>query len=167
MRMFGMLRELMKRRQILLMRHAEEPTDPTDPDLSAAGRRRADRLAPYLCSEYGKPDFLIAAAANKRSARPLLTLRPLSHSIEARIDTSFKSSRNASLARALCSEPAYADKLVVVCWTHLELPAFAAALGAKPGECPDPWPEDVFDLILRFDYGKRGKLQVEKIVQPF
>jgi hypothetical protein len=153
--------------RILVMRHAEEPRDPKNPDLSEAGRRRADHLATYIPSRFGTPDFLISAAANKLSARALLTLRPLSHTIEAPIDTSFKSRRSVPLTRELMSGTAYKRSLVVICWTHLELPALADALGAQPRDCPDPWPEEVFNLILQLDYDKRHRLRVAKIVQAF
>jgi hypothetical protein len=152
---------------ILLMRHAEEPTDPKDPDLSDAGRRRADSLVTYIPSRFGTPDFLISAAANKLSARALLTLRPLSHTIEARIDTSFKCRRYTPLAKKLLSEPVYKHSLVVVCWTHTELPALANALGARSRDYPDPWGEAAFNLILQFEYDKRDRLRVAEVVQPF
>jgi hypothetical protein len=149
------------------MRHAEEPADLRDPDLSEAGRRRADRLATYIPSRFGTPDFLISAAANKLSARALLTLRPLSHTIEAPVDTSFKSRRSVPLTMKLLSDTAYKRSLVVICWTHIELPSLADALGAQSRDYPNPWREEVFNLILQFDYDKRHRLTVAKIVQPF
>jgi hypothetical protein len=47
------------------------------------------------------------------------------------------------------------------------LPALAGALGARPGEYPDPWDEEVFDLIFDFEYGGRRRLTVTEAVQPF
>jgi hypothetical protein len=149
------------------MRHAEEPADPKDPDLSEAGRRRADQLATYISTRFGTPDFLISAAANKLSARALLTLRPLSHAIEAQIDTSFKSRRYVPLTEKLLSDTAYKRSLVVICWTHIELPSLADALSAESRDYPHPWREEVFNLILQFDYDKRHRLTVTKVVQPF
>ncbi len=57
---------------ILLMRHAEKPLDPRDPDLSDAGKARADALARYIPQDVAKPDFLFAPAASKvqRSSDP-------------------------------------------------------------------------------------------------
>jgi hypothetical protein len=149
------------------MRHAEEPTDPRDPDLSGAGRRRAVRLAAHIPSLFGEPDLLIAAAANKRSARAFLTLQPLSHKLGKAIDTSFKSLRHAYLAESLSSRSVYKDASIVICWTHRELPALGRDLGARPGQYPDPWDEQVFNLIFDFKYGKRRGPTVTELVQPF
>ena len=117
--------------------------------------------------EYGHADFLVAAAPNKRSARCLLTLRPLSIATFAQIDTSFKTNRTLSLATALLEQQKYAGKLVVICWTHLRLPALARALQAAKGEFPDPWGESVFNLTLQLDYKTNGKPKVVEKIQPF
>jgi hypothetical protein len=150
-----------------LLRHAEEPSDPQDPDLSAAGRRRAVRLAAYIPLHFASPCHLISAAANKSSARAFLTLRPLSLKLDVPIDTSFRSIQCKTLAETLRSDAQYRGQSIAVCWTHRELPAVAKALGASVGEYPDPWDEIVFDLILRFCYGKRGKVRVDTVRQPF
>src|SRR5450432_3807409 len=152
---------------VLLMRHAEEPRDPKNPDLSAAGRQRADRLAAYIPKQFGRPDFLIAAAPNRQSVRSYLTMRPLSLTTRARVETSFRSRNSKSLATRLLADPIYAQKLVVVCWTHMELPTLAEALNARPRDYPHPWDETVFNLILRFDLGFSGKAIVTEVIQPF
>src|SRR5450631_2100119 len=126
---------------ILLMRHAEEPRDPKNPDLSAAGRLRAERLATFIPKMFGRPDFLIAAAPNRLSVRSYLTLRPLALAMKVRVETSFKSKSSVALATRLLSDITCANKLVVVCWTHTELPSFASALNARSRDYPDPWDE--------------------------
>jgi hypothetical protein len=66
---------------VVLMRHAEKPSDPKDPDLSAAGFERAQKLAQYILQQFGVADFLFATAISKHSARPYETLKPLSKKI--------------------------------------------------------------------------------------
>ncbi len=156
----------MRPRKIVLIRHGEEPTDPRDPDLSIAGHKRAQRLAVYLRSKFGSPDFLFASAPHKLSARPFLTLLPLAHWAKMRIDTSVKAGNPQSLATRLFWDESYADSVVMICWTHTEIPALAAALGAKEGECPDPWDETTYDLSLKFRFA-RSKATIARIKQPF
>jgi len=38
---------------LVLIRHAEKPSDPKDPDLSAAGFERAQKLAHYIPNNSG------------------------------------------------------------------------------------------------------------------
>jgi hypothetical protein len=152
---------------ILLMRHAEEPRDPKNVDLSAAGRLRAERLAIFVPNAFGRPDFLFAAAPNRLSVRSYLTLRPLSFETRARVETSFKSRSSVALATRLLSDITYANKLVAVCWTHMELPSFAGALHAPSRDYPDPWDETVFNLILQFDFKRPDEAMVTKVIQPF
>ena len=73
---------------ILLMRHAEEPEGSKDPDLSPAGRIRAEKLAPFILATYGKPDHVFAAAINKHSSRACLTMRPLCDATGVPLDAS-------------------------------------------------------------------------------
>ena len=45
--------------RILLMRHAEKTGDPMDPHLSQDGYARATKLADYIPSTFGIPNFLL------------------------------------------------------------------------------------------------------------
>ena len=152
---------------ILLIRHAEEPDDPDNPDLAEAGQNRAEKLARYLPATFGKPDFVFAAAVNKRSARAFLTMRPLCDAIAIPLDATLKAKECAALAAKLLSDAAYAGKLAVACWTHTELPALAAALNARRGEYPTDWDPSVFDLIVRLDYNGTDEPTGTPIIQPF
>ena len=153
--------------KILLMRHAEKPGDPTNPCLTEAGRHRADRLAMFIPAMFGKPDFVFAAAVNKHSFRAYLTMRPLCDAIAIGLDTSFESDGYRALANKLFADPFVAGKLVVVCWTHKELPKLANALKARQGDYPEPWDASVFNLILELDYRGEVAPTVTSIVQPF
>lgn len=157
-------------RKIVLLRHADEPNDPAypdNPDLSPAGRVRAAKLAKYIPKTFGRPDFVVAAAPNRTSVRPFLTMRPLCDALDLRLDASIKSNKSQALAETLLTESVFEDKLIVICWTHRELPILAKALKAPRGEYPDPWQESVYDLTLELSYKRRGKVSVKAIAQPF
>jgi hypothetical protein len=148
---------------ILLMRHAEKPGSRLDPHLSEEGRRRAERLATYVPESFGTPDLLVAAADKPLSFRPRETLEPLAAAtgVELRHDVSEK--RSAAFARELLARD---GARVVVAWRHKALPGLARALGAKAGECPDPWPDGLYNLILRFDYAEGAQPRVTAVTMP-
>jgi broad specificity phosphatase PhoE len=75
--------------RILVMRHAEKSDDPTDPELTPAGRHRAESLATYIPNQFGRPDFIFAASISKHSARPYETIKPLSKAIGVPIDATY------------------------------------------------------------------------------
>jgi hypothetical protein len=153
--------------EIILFRHGEEPADPLDPDLSAAGRTRAERLAVYLPKAFGVPDLLIAAASNRASARSYLTMRPLGIAMKMRVWTQLRANQTLELADGLFSNPDVRGRKVFVCWTHTEIPSLAKALGAAKGDYPAVWDESTFDLILRFRYHGKRPRRLAQITQPF
>jgi hypothetical protein len=152
---------------ILVMRHAEKPRSPIDPHLSEAGRRRAERLAAWLPETFGRPDILFAAADKLLSRRPRETLEPLASAIGAPLRHDVSDKRSEAFAAELLADPEYAGRRVVVAWRHKALPGLARALGARAGECPDPWPGELYDLILRFDYAEGAKPKVTALTMPF
>jgi hypothetical protein len=105
---------------VLLVRHAEEPADESDPDLSEAGELRAERLAAFVPAMLGKPDVIIAAAANRRSVRAYLTMRPMSRASGVRICSRVRADQSEALAATL--DDPFAHETIVICWTHDELP---------------------------------------------
>jgi hypothetical protein len=157
----------MRPSELVLFRHGEETPDPLDPDLSIPGRERAERLAAYLPAEFGPPDLLVAASANRASVRSYLTMRPLAASRGMQIWTQLRANQTSELADFLCSNESIRGKKVFVCWTHTEIPALAKALGGRQGDYPDPWNEATFDLVLHFKYRGRRSVQIERVTQPF
>ena len=151
---------------ILLLRHAEKPADRRDPHLSEAGRARAARLAAYIPEAFGRPDLLIAAADKASSFRPRETIEPLAAATGVTFRCDVPETRGAALAKELLSDPRHDGARIVVAWRHKALPGLARALGAKAGQCPDPWPEDLYDLILRFDYDG-AEPRVTAVTMPF
>ncbi len=152
---------------ILLMRHAEKKADPKDPDLSTAGAARAEELATYIPKEFAPIDFLFATSLSKHSARPYETLKPLSKKIAVAIDATYADQDYGALASDLLSDQRYAGKRIVVAWHHGNIPPLAAALGAPDGSYPNPWDPKVFNLILKFEWGKGTGALVTKVVEPF
>jgi hypothetical protein len=151
----------------LLLRHAEEPKEQASLDLSQAGRNRADKLSSFIPSEFGVPDFVFAASPTDASVRAYLTMRPLADATKRRIDGSYKARDFGALASKLLNDPAFAGKLIVVCWTHSELPALASSLNVRLGDFPEQWDEKVFNLIFRLAYKQGARPKVKKIPQPF
>lgn len=152
---------------ILVMRHAEKPDDPTDPDLSADGKERARKLAVYIPHTFWTPDFIVASALSKHSARPYETVKPLSKAVGIPIDATFADQDYEALAHELLKQSRYDRKRVLVCWHHGHIPSLMSALGAKAGDYPDPWDPRVFNLILLLDSGADGSATVAQVQEPF
>ena len=152
---------------IVLMRHAEKTGEEGDRGLSAAGVARAERLATWIPETFGAPDFLIAAADSPKSRRSNLTLEPLARATALAIDDAVENAEFKALAARLLADPRYAGKLVVVCWHQGKLPKLAKALGAPAGSYPDKWGREVFDRVLRLEYGDAAEPTVEELRQPF
>src|SRR5437588_7921006 len=117
----------MSPQQILLMRHAEKPGDPTDPDLSVQGVARAKQLADYIPDNFGQPDFIFATALSRHSARPYQTVEPLSLKINVPIDATNADQDYGALASELLSDSRYSQKRIVICWHHGNIPSLAHA----------------------------------------
>jgi hypothetical protein len=158
----------MGKKTILVMRHAEKSTDPLDPDLTDAGRGRAQRLVDYVTKTFGPPEFLFASAASKHSRRPIETLEPLAAQCRLQIDSTYADQDYGVLAHHLRHSDGFKDVLTVVCWHHGNIPNLMNALKAAPTDYPDPWKRDVFNLILRVELAKKdGVPTVERIIEPF
>jgi hypothetical protein len=151
---------------IILMRHAEKPPDKSRAELSEAGRARAARLVVRVPELLGRPDVLLAAADKTGSIRPRETLEPLAAATGLAI-RQFPDHESERLAEALLTDPDFAGRRLVISWRHKALPTLARALGAPPKLCPDPWPQALYDLILRFDYEPEGQVRTSALTQPF
>jgi hypothetical protein len=156
-----------KPKMILVTRHAENPADPSNPNLTAAGKKRATRLATWIPDTFEiKPDFIFAAAITTHSARPYETVRPLSKRQKVGIDAVIADNDYGVLAQRLLTKKRYAGKRIVVCWHHGNIPSLMRRLRAPKGQYPDPWDHTVFDLILQVEF-PNGKAKVKEISEPF
>lgn len=155
--------------RILLMRHAEKTGDPDDIYLSDEGVERAQRLATFIPETFGKPDFIFAAARSKRSIRSIETVKPLAAAIGLQVRHDIEDKDFEELISEIFSNPDYRAKTIVICWHHKKLPDIASLLGASAGSYPDPWPQDVFNIILDFQYDPNSDRTpiVTKVVEPF
>lgn len=153
--------------RLIVMRHAEKTGDKNDMHLSAAGQKRAERLATYIPQTFGRPDFLVAAMKSKRSNRSYETLLPLSRATGIAIDESYKDTDARELADALRSDARYTGKFGVIAWHHSTLPELLDALGAPAGTYPADWGSDVFNLIVEIDYRAGGPPAVRQIIEQF
>jgi hypothetical protein len=156
-------------RRILLMRHAEKTGDAKDIYLSKEGTKRADQLVDFIPRTFGKPDFIFAAARSKRSIRSIETVKPLAAAFGLPVRHEVEDKNFEDLVSDVFSNTAYRGKTIVICWHHGKLPDIAALLGAPEGTYPDPWPQDVFNLIIDFRYDPASDRPpiVTKVVEPF
>jgi hypothetical protein len=154
-------------KSILLLRHGEEPTVKPNLDLSSNGQKRAERLAKFIPKEFGKPGAIFAASPSSSSVRCYLTMRPLAASLSATIDASFKGEDYAPLAFKLVGDPILRNELIVVCWTHNELPSLAAYLNVRRSDFPTRWPDDAYNLLFVLTYKRGSRPTVKAITQPF
>ena len=87
--------------KILIMRHAEKPDDPSDPNLSPEGQDRAKALVTWYPETFGPPDVIFAAAISKHSERPIQTVQPLADALGLELLTPYADENYAALAEAL------------------------------------------------------------------
>jgi len=152
---------------ILLLRHGEEPAIQPNLDLSSDGQKRAERLAKFIPKEFGKPGSIFVASPSSSSVRCYLTMRPLATALKATVDASFKGEDYAPLAFKLLGDPALRHELVVVCWTHNDLPSLAAYLNVRRKDFPTRWPDDDYDSLFVLSYKNGTRPVVKAMTQPF
>jgi phosphohistidine phosphatase SixA len=137
-------------RAVYIIRHAEKPDAPDDPNLAPRGYERADALARVFPQNFCKPDFIWATASSKKSNRPMETVQPLAKTLQMAVLDQYPTADVAKLAHDLLTQPRYSGKSILICWHHGEIPALAKSLGAS--DAPGEWKPDVFDRVwvLRF-----------------
>jgi len=158
-------------RQIVILRHAEKPDDPRDPDLSPEGDARAQMLATLIPRRFPNPDRLFCATRSRHSNRPYDTLAPLAQALGMALDERYADDGYAELAADLLQKPKYADKLIVICWHHGHIPDLAlslgvaqAALAAAPGMVGLGWDPTVFDRFWILDFSN-GRISFSSVLE--
>lgn len=152
---------------IVITRHAEKPDNPKDVHLSAAGLARAKALATFIPQTFGKPSVLFAASETRNSRRPIETLEPLAADLQKEINTDFSDDDYAALRDELFSNAQYTGQFVLIAWHHEKIPHLCNALLAPHGSYPKPWPDDVFNLLIRQDYSNGAPPNVTNVTEPF
>lgn len=155
-------------RYILVMRHAEKPEDPGNPNLSPEGYACANRLVTYIPETFGKPNVIIAAANSPESQRPVQTVTPLANQFGLTPQAPYTDHQFADAAQMMLKGTGYNDQpMIVCCWHHERIPDLMDALGCEEGSYPNPWDENVFNLILKVGIHAAGTIKVDRIWEPF
>ena len=154
---------LPKNTSILLIRHAEKPTDHTDPTLAPTGQARALAYVAYfrhyqLAAQPLMLHYLFASALSKDSQRPQLTLLPLAAALGLAIDSTISDNDYPTLASNILNNPIYDNHNLLICWHHGAILNLALALGAQPDTLPKTWPADQYGWLVLIQYGADGKL---------
>jgi broad specificity phosphatase PhoE len=156
--------------KIMVIRHAEKPTDQTagvkqtgessSHDLIVRGWQRAGALACLFAPARGPlqdpllamPEFIFASAAaddpdsgNSRSRRSQETVMPLAQLLRVEVNLNFSKGQEVELAAAArqCSGP------VLIAWQHENIRAIAQAI-LGDDRAPQNWPGGRFDLVFVF-----------------
>jgi hypothetical protein len=150
--------------QIILIRHAEKPSDPDDPHLSPAGVKRAEQLVAFITTDpvmgrFGMPVAVFATKTTQHAdgQRTQETVAPLGRALKLTVQVPELGKDYAAVAARILSDPAYVGKTVLICWNHEEIPQLASALGVKPQ--PPKWKQSVFDQVYVISYEK-GKAKL-------
>ncbi|GAB0119978.1 hypothetical protein [Acidisoma sp. 7E03] len=146
---------------LLIVRHAEKTGFGTG--LSPAGDMRAQVYARYfrhftLDGDRLQIDSLVAAKDTENSARPRLTLEPLSLETGMEIAQPCADHAVGQLVAWLKAQPA--NETTLISWHHTKMAKLLAALGADPTAIlPNGrWPDDVFDWVVALRFDAQGKL---------
>lgn len=126
--------------------------------LSPRGEQRAEAYAHYfdplqLGNKNLVPQRLIATSDSKSSARPRLTLTPLSQRLHLPIEQPYADEEVDKLVKSL--DKNNQASVVLIAWHHGHIDNLIEAFGgdgqALTGQ--KSWPEDVYDwlIVLRFD----------------
>src|ERR1700683_1646451 len=140
--------------EVLIVRHAEQPTHGSQVHLSAIGRARAAALPRLFPAPFAAPTVLFATRASKESNRSVETLQPLAQALGLRIDDRFPDEAYAELASTILTGAGYAGAHILICWHHGTIPPLAAQLGAV--HAPARWPDAQYDHVWQLRYGAGG-----------
>lgn len=156
----------MPAQRIILLRHAEKPSDdavingvdaqgrPDANELSVRGWQRAGALLGLFApgGSLGVPGSLFAERPTDAhpSRRCVSTLQPLADRLGLSLDVRFKRGEEAELAEALMQ----CQGTVLAAWDHRHLVEIARALPGAPGV--EDWPEQCFDRLWIFSRDGAG-----------
>ncbi len=147
--------------QVIIIRHAEKPEH--GHDLTMKGRERAAALAPFfLGGENGTPVAIYARGPSNDhpSRRSVETVTPLAHELKLDVQTCHRGG-NTEMIKEILAKPEYDGKVVLICWSHKEIPGLATALGVAN---PPVWLGQVFDRLWIIKL-KDGKATLQDLPQ--
>jgi hypothetical protein len=176
--------------KIMLIRHAEKPVvpktpaaapafglletgEPSEHGLTVKGWQRAGALAILFGPEgehfraplLATPRLIFASALGPRSwsLRMQQTIQPLRGKLASTATVNLdyrKGEEDKMVAAALQS-----DGCVLICWSHVGIPAIAAAILGKANPAAFAWPDRRFDLVWVFDRQDGGGWSLTQIPQ--
>jgi hypothetical protein len=154
--------------QVIIIRHAEKP--PAGTSLTLKGRERAAALVPFFLGappvlQFGPPTAIYAArpTAQHPSLRSEQTVQSLADEMKLPLLTQYNPLQVEQLAEEILTHPDYEDKMVLICWSHTEIPRLAAHLGAK--KSPKRWPDDSYDRLWILNFDPEGSVSFENLPQ--
>ena len=132
---------------VVVVRHAEKEADGArDPDLTDAGRERADELA-RLCAERG-----VSAVYSTAYTRTIETAAPTARRAGVRVDTSFGPGESDEMARVVLRERA-GEAVLVVGHSNTVGRVVAAFGGDEIGDLPETVYDSMFVVTIAPDGG--------------
>jgi len=147
--------------RIIIVRHGEKPTDPSNPHLSPLGYQRADALTKLFqihpqYAELGLPVAYFAAKFDGSNAnRAVETITPLAEAYGKTVLQPYPGPEALDLANLILNNPAYDGQTVLIAWVHQKIPLLAQSLGAT--SAPESWDgPDVFDRVWILDFTSTG-----------
>ncbi|TWB70794.1 hypothetical protein FBZ87_107178 [Nitrospirillum amazonense] len=167
----------MSKLTLYFIRHAEKPEETwPGPGLTLDGKKDKESLvirgwqragawaalfgAGLEGSTYAKPAAVYAATpgttVNKGpSKRPFETASPLAARLGLEVpNTTYGKGQEAALVKELLT----LSGVVLVCWEHQAIvESIIPLLPVRRGKPPTAWPEDRFDVVLRFKRKEGGK----------
>jgi hypothetical protein len=137
---------------VVVIRHAEKPSDDSNIHLSEKGYARAKKLPQFFLRFDSAPAIRLIAQGQKRadsSLRPIETVMPASQQFQQPILQQFVKGESRAMIDYVRANHAFDGKTLVISWGHDELGAISALLGANQGE----WSSKIFDRawVFRFD----------------
>ena len=163
----------------MIIRHAEKPVpgkvegvrargelDPAS--LTALGWQRAGPLVSYFekprSAHIECPDHLYAVRFDisdiGSSRRAKQTLRPLSNSLGLTVNDQFGKEQEGKLIQSL----RVLSGVVLIAWSHENIPKLVAALGAQ-ANTPHEWSEERFDTVWVFERAAERTTKFTQIPQ--
>lgn len=152
--------------KIVLFRHGEK----TDGDgLTPKGFLRANLLSSCLIQRYPAMKGIYAAGSGlgDSSVRKVQTVAPLISQMvfinpAIAINTIYLKFQYKQAAAEILSSHLFTNQIVLVCWSHSTIPAFAKELGAR--RVPDKWPSSRYDMLWEIDPITKQLTQIPQLL---
>ncbi len=154
--------------QIILIRHGEKT--PPGTYLSLKGRQRAAALVPTFLGSpsllhYGPPAAIYVMKSGKSApaVRWAQTVISLADELNIPLQNQYNRRETEQMVKEIREMEEYEGKMVLICWSHGELPSIAAQFGAK--KAPKKWSGDTYDRFWILTFEENGEVLFEDLPQ--